>query len=336
MKILIYDVDFSSSGNVYPLKSGLEQLGYEADMFDWRKYLYTYNSTSLINRVKDRILFNTVSYKINLDLKRLLNHTKYDIFLIVRGDHIYPDTVNFAKKYVSKVVNWSSDDLFNKKNNTRHIINSFKNFDIHFSPRKHLREEYISKGAKAFETVDWYYRPEMVLKNSKLSKNYKNDIAFIGSWSERRQMLLSSLKDVNFKVYGWGWKKKLDINELPNWNINMPVGMQEMVNIFSTTKINLNILTIENRDRVNPRNFDIAVAKGFQLSERTEEVLELFKEDVDIACFDSPEELKDKYDFYIKKDNLREKMAISSYRKIIGGNNSLVDRLRHIVDKTNL
>jgi spore maturation protein CgeB len=333
MKILIYDVDFKSSGITYPLKKALEELGHNADMFDWRKYLYSYDSAAFLNRVKDRVLFDVVAYKINKDLKDIIRKGSYDLFLVVRGDHIYPETIAYAKKYIAKVANWNSDDLFNKLNSTKYILASFDQFDVHFSPRKHLRQEYISKGAKAFEVVDWYYRPELVLAPPTNQTNYVNDICFIGSWSERRENILTSLRDLDFKICGWGWSKKLNADNFPKWDFNSPVAMKEMMLIFARTKININILTIENRDRVNPRNFDIAVAGGFQLSERTDEVLEVFKEDVDIACFSSSEELKSKAEFYLKNDNLREKIALAGYKKIVNGNFSLVDRMKHIVNR---
>jgi spore maturation protein CgeB len=333
MKILIYDVDFRSSGITYPLQNALEQTGHKADMFDWRKYLYSYNSAAFLNRVKDRVLFDIVAYKINKDLKDVIRKGSYDLFLVVRGDHIYPETIGYAKKYIPKVVNWNSDDLFNKLNSTKYILASLDQFDIHFSPRKHLRDEYLSKGAKAFEVVDWYYRPELVLDPPTNDMTYATDICFIGSWSERRENILTPLYDFDFKICGWGWSKKLAMSNFPGWDINPPVAMREMTRIFAETKVNINILTIENRDRVNPRNFDIAVAGGFQLSERTDEILEVFKEDVDIACFGSPEELKSKAEFYLKNDNLRQKIALAGYNKIVNGNFSLVDRMKYIVNR---
>jgi len=333
MKILIYDVDFKTSRTVYPIKSAFESLGHTADMFDWRKYLFSYTNVSFINNVKDRILFDFVAYKINRDLKAAIKTGSYDLFLVVRGEHIFPETIAYAKKHIPIVANWSSDDLFNKLNSSKHVLSSFDQYDIHFSPRKHLRQEYLDKGAKSFETLDWYYRPGMIFSEVEIHKFYYiNDVCFIGSWSSRREILLSSLKELNLKLCGWGWNKKLTTELFDQWNINPPVAMSEMMTVFSQTKININIHTIENRDRINPRNYDIAVAGGFQLSERTADVLEVFKEDVEIACFDSKEELKSKCEFYLKNDRLREKIAIAGYYKIINGNNSLIDRIKQIVD----
>ena len=331
MKILIYDVDFKSSGTLYPLKDVFENIGHEVDMFDWRKYLYTYSKANISNRIKDRFLIDIVVFKINRDLREMIRKGNYDLLIVVRGEHILPETIRVAKKLIPKVVNWSTDDLFNKLNSSKRILSSFGEYDIHFSPRCHLREEYLLKGAKSFEVVDWYYRPGTV-RNPPVPGNidYSHNISFIGSYSERRKWLLNSLISFDLQLSGWGWNKRLDLKAYPNWNLGLPIRMDQMMSAFSNTKININIFTIENRDRINPRNYDIAVAGGFQISERSAEVLEVFEEDKEIVCFESPEELESKCAYYLKHDSLREKIALAGYNKIINGKNSLIDRAREI------
>ncbi len=333
MRILVYDVDFASSGNIYPIKTALEELRHTADMFDWRKYLFSYNDSTLLNRVKDRFFFDSVAKRINQDVKKMLEKGSYDLFLVVRGDHLYPETIDYAKQKVAKVVNWNTDDLFNKLNNTRHILNGFQKYHIHFSPRKHLREEYLAKGANTFEVVDWYYRPEMAAPSFPDRIRYDAEIRFIGSWSERRISLLKSISHLPCEMIGWGWSKKTATKNFPFWKIKSPIGMQEMSNFFSTTKINVNIMTIENRDLINPRAFDIPAAGGFQLAERSDEILEVFKEGVEIACFSTSEELKDKCEFYLRNDMIRQKMALAGYQKVISGKHKLVDSVEQLIKK---
>lgn len=332
MKVLIYDVDFTSSGVKYPILNAFEELGHKAEMFDWSKYLFSNTHPNRINFIKDRLLFDLVAKRINDSLKRLIKDSKFDCLLVVRGEHIFPETLLYAKKYISVIANWSSDDLFNKLNSSRHILNSIDKYDIHFSPRKHLKEEYINKGARAFEIIDWYYRPETLQYTEKTSK-YANNICFVGSWSARREGILTSISSYPLTLCGWGWNKKLNSSKFLNWNISAPIQMSEMMNIFSKTKININILTIENRDRINPRNYDIAIAGGFQLSERSEAVSEVFEEDKDIVCFGSPDELASKCDYYLKNEEARKKIALAGEQKILNGNNRLLDRVREIADK---
>ena len=57
-----------------------------------------------------------------------------------------------------------------------------------------------------------------------------------------------------------------------------------------------------------------------------------FKEDEEIVCFSSTDELKSKFDFYSKNNTIRNRIAMSGYKKIFKANNSLTDRLNQIIN----
>ncbi len=333
MRVLIYDSDFSSSGIKYPIKEAFEKLGHKAEMFDWRKFLYTYNNNSLFNRIKDKLAFEFICLKINKALKEISSKNSFDLILILRGEHLFPETIEFLKKNGKMVVNWNTDDLFNKFNSTRFTIESFPLYDIHFSPRRHLKEEYIKKGAKRFEFLNWYYRANLVQSESEiLNPKYFNDISFVGSWSMRREQILFSLQDHNLNIYGWGWNKYSKKMNTLKFKIKDHISMNHMMQIFSKSKINLNILTLENRDTINLRNFELSVAGAFQITERSNEITELFEEDKDIVCFSDVLELESKIKFYKENDLLRDKIRLSAYNKILKGKHELIDRIRQITE----
>jgi spore maturation protein CgeB len=333
MKILIYDVDCSSSGIEYPLKSAFEDLGHDADMFDWTKFLYTSNNINLINRVKDKFFTRFIVQEINSQLIKAINSKTYDLMLVLRGEHILPDTLLQAKKRIKVIANWNTDDLFNKLNSSDRLIKSIPIYDVHFSPRPHLLDEYLLHGAKRFETLNWYYRYGLKYETPLFNPDlFIYDGSFIGSMSNRRYDLLKILHDYNVGLYGWGWNKISKIANQKNWSINPSTDIIQMHKIFSLSKININILTVENRDTSNFRNFEINAGGGFQLSERSDVIENLFKEDEEIVCFSSTDELKSKFDFYSKNDTIRNRIAMSGYKKIFKANNSLTDRLNQIIN----
>jgi spore maturation protein CgeB len=333
MHILVYEVDFLSSGTEYPIQIALNKLGHTSVMFNWRKFLFAYSKASLTNRILDKIGFDYVCYKINHSLRDVIKNQKFDLLIVVRGEHLYPETISFLKRHIPMVVNWNSDDLFNKLNGSRFIKDSFRLYDIHFSPRRDLKMEYLDKGAKRFEFINWYYRDEAVIPKSLiLGNNYKYDLSFVGSWSKRRNQILYSLPDCDLNIFGWGWKKKQELKDKLNFKINNHVSIREMMKIYSQTKININILTKENRDSINLRNFEVPIAGGFQISERTEEILNMFEEDKEIVLFSSNEELSSKIHFYLKNENSRDKIRIAGYHKVLNSKNELADRLSQIIN----
>jgi spore maturation protein CgeB len=330
MKVLIYETG-QTGGTTYPLKDAFETLGYSATIFDWEKYLCSSERPSFVTRVRDRLIFPVVGAKINLDLRAILKGEHYDLVLIVRGDHVHPDTIRLAQNGGTKVATWSSDDIFNPLNNTKCILEAFPLYDRIFSPRGQLRDEYLAKGARSFEMINWYYRPGLLFERPAFTDHqYDYDVGFIGSWSPRRERLLNALEGLNLHIWGWGWDKKTPRDFFARGNLHNSVSMTDMMAIFSRTKINLNILTHENRDATNFRNFEIPAAGAFQLSERSNEVVDLFAEGAEIACFDSGEELRTVCEKYLRKDATREVVAAAGYNRLVSGHHSIVDRARQI------
>jgi spore maturation protein CgeB len=331
MKILVYETNFSSSGIDYPIKDALSDLGHEVVMFDWLQYYFTYKNSSLFNRLKNRFLKAYINHQINKDLVDVVKKGKYDFFLVMRGEHIYPDTIDIVKCYVKFIVNWNTDDLFNRLNSSKYILSSIDKYDIHFTPRMHLKDEYIAKGAKEIKRVNWYFKAELAILKYPDVNSFESDIRFIGSMSKYRRNFLNHLSDLNCEVYGWGWKKVNSKVSSNSFSLHSPVGQKRMIELFKTTKINVNIMTLENRDKTNLRLFDIPSVGGFQLCERTDEVIDIFREDKEIVCFSSGEELRDKCLFYINNDRLRNQIAKAGFERVIKGNFTLKDSVGQIL-----
>lgn len=333
LKIRIYGEPYEWA-MAYNLKEAFHQLGHEAVIFDWTQWLYRSKKYTLTNRVLDRILVRTIAKKINSNFISFLKKGRYDLMVVMKGLHISPESVMEAKKYTKFVVNWNPDDFFNPLNNSRYLLESFDKYDCIFTPRKHLIQEYYKKKAKRVGLLNWYYLPNFLRPveiSLKEKGKYASDLVFIGTWSKRRENILNSLRGFNLKIWGSHWCKSRRAFRR-NFECNNPIFMEEMCKVINASKINLNILTKENRDTTNIRNFEIPACGGFQLSERSNEILEMFEEDKEIVCFETVEELISKCDYYLKDESERERIRLNGYRRLISGNHTMLDRAREILD----
>ena len=93
-------------------------------------------------------------------------------------------------------------------------------------------------------------------------------------------------------------------------------GSDGALKVFKASRINLNITLRSIASGVPLRVFDIMSMGGFVLSDRQEEISELFEEGKDIVTYRTPEELVDKVDYYLKHEDERAKIAASGYRKV--------------------
>jgi len=331
-KIIIYGEPYKWA-MAYNLMKAFQQLGHSTDIFDWTQWLFRTKQYNLKNRILDRILFVNIARKINHNFIQNIKTNKYDLIIVLKGVHLFSSTIIEAKNYVDFVVNWNPDDFFNPLNNSRYILQSFDKYDCIFTSRGHLREEYIKKGAKRFEVINWYYLPNIFypMKVSLQERNkYGSDLVFVGSWSKRREDILGSLANFRLRVFGGGWHKARE-SFRKKVECNLPIYNETLCKTINLSKINLNILTKENRDTTNIRNLEIPACGGFQLSERSNEILELFEEDKEIVCFETVEELISKCKYYLKNESERERIAFNGYQRLISGNHTMLDRAKQIL-----
>ena len=101
--------------------------------------------------------------------------------------------------------------------------------------------------------------------------------------------------------------------------------------MISASKININILTQENRDTTNCRNFEILACKGFQLAERSEDLLSIFEDKKDLSVFSTPNDLHDRCEYYLHNIDEREAIRNNGYKKLINGKHTMSDRANQLI-----
>lgn len=301
MKILI--IEQITNSDFYP-KFYFEQKKQEVFLCNIIKF-YTAKKYLFLKKFKTNIWEDFVSnyiYKNALELKP-------NIIFFYNLDYINKFTLLNLKSKLpnTKFICWHGDDLLNPRFNIESQLLKIPLIDVHFTPRSHLISDYKTNKAKEVISVNWY--PKDVRK-SPLDKLF--DLNFFGSIDKKREKYLSNLKFTNFIIGGYGWNHK-NINADKIYN-HVPLNI--MNEIIASSKISLNFLTESNRDRTNFRNFEIPSQFSLQICERSEEICEIFKENIGVVCFESEEELKEKISFYLRNDSISNKIIATSHKII--------------------
>lgn len=328
MRILVFDTECVLQDSRYPIKDAFEDLGHRVDMFDWSYYFPRHTDSSFISKITSRLFEKIYVDNINSHICSAVGKVRYDLVLIVMGKYILPETLRYAREKSGCIVNWNSDDIFNLYSSSNNVIESVSLYDAHFTPRPHLIDEYKAHGAKEVIPIDWYYRPGFLKNDNDTSvNNQMYDVSFVGSWSNHRESMLTGLSDNGLHVFGWGWKKKA---KLKKEKLHASVSIAQMHEVYCNSGINVNLLTIENRDVSNLRNYEIPAVMGFQLAERSDVVKNKFIEDKEIVLFSDKEELISKFLFYTKRPEIRRKIALAGYTRLVKSNYSLKSQLKII------
>lgn len=113
------------------------------------------------------------------------------------------------------------------------------------------------------------------------------------------------------------YTKELPENiNIPGCIIRPPVYEDELYKTYYSSKINLNITMRSIESGIPQRVFDIMAVGGFVLSDRQEEIGELFDIGKDIEVYSSVDEMNDKIKYYLSHDDERIKIGLGGYYRV--------------------
>ncbi|RMG74082.1 MAG: hypothetical protein D6710_02220 [Nitrospirae bacterium] len=154
-------------------------------------------------------------------------------------------------------------------------------------------------------------------------EEFGSDLSFVGAGYRNRQEMFLGLLDYDFKIWGKGWNMHSPLSDFVQRKASW-IEPREIVKIFNASKINLNLHSSAYHtgvdpfgDFINPRTFEIASTKAFQLVDQRRYLSEVFEIGSEVETFSSLEELRKKIDYYLRNQKEREEMAEAAYRRVL-------------------
>lgn len=293
---------------------------------------------SIVRRIANRFTKQNRQKAYNEIIAETALHSKPDLILVIKGNHVFPETLREIKDGLKglTIFNLNNDDFFSmyKSNATKALHDSISLYDCLFASRQINIKELLSAGAKRVEYLPFCYDPFVhfpITPSVDDYRRYKSDISFIGTFEKQRADFMECLSVYDFSIWGNGWYRKPESLPLINNIRNQDVYELEFAKVVNSSKIILNFFRKGERGVFDSRALELPACRGFVLSERTDELLKYFEEDKEVVCFGSPEELKEKVDYYLGKDKEREKIAVAGYQKLKKLNCTVYDRMREIL-----
>jgi len=137
-----------------------------------------------------------------------------------------------------------------------------------------------------------------------------------------------ALTPTGLQVYGdAAWEEFLPRREayggLIGYNRELPA-------FYQCVGVNLNITSLQMKDGLNQRVFDVPAAGGFLLTDSKESLLELFSQK-EVAVFHDPEEARSKLQYYARHPEERQTLAARARERILA-EHTYVHRLRTVLE----
>jgi spore maturation protein CgeB len=258
--------------------------------------------------------------KLQVDLKEKADQVQPDlIFFILFRDQFEIETLEYLKsKY--KTMNWFGDDTWRFDSFTQKYA---PHFTYCVTTDKFALPKYRKLGV---QNVVWAQWAAIDDDREVMNLPYQFEVTFIGAKNPYRQYLINYFKNHGIKVecFGNGWPNGMISND-------------KMINVFNTSKINLNLSNSASWDlryllknpknilhsfhtkkqfsQTKARNFEINFYNGFQLADYVPSLEDYYHIGKEIACYTNPDEAILLMVYYLENDEERERIKLSGFKK---------------------
>jgi len=342
MKILLvtetWDITTGPYETFYPaLKQVLERLGHQIRAVDNKQYHPMWQKLKLDRRTprySRKIYFLLTDWLVNRELRRVAGEWQPDLILLFKCENISWRTTAWLKEHTHAILfNWDWDNPFWPDNTTMDLLYSIQLYDGFGVLTKVLVSALYTLNCKRVEYLPMFFSPERFPANITARPELQCDLAFVGNPTPKRLAMLRQLIDFDLGLWGnWG---SLDKDDPLRAKVRGPqINGIEYAQVMRSCKIAMNVLNLHNRFGNNLRTFEATGMGAMLLTEYSQEQAEdLFIENKEIACFRSPEELRDKATYYLSHETNRRQLAQAGQQRTLR-DHTLEQRLLRILEVT--
>lgn len=167
---------------------------------------------------------------------------------------------------------------------------------------------------------------------------YGADVSFMGAGYPNRRLAFRKLIHHGLKIWGSDWDEDHVLEPFVQFD-GRRVSSEECVKIFNATKVNVNLHSsidaerlVSGGDFINPRTFELASCGAFQLVDRRALMAEAFGED-ELAVFESMDELDEKIGYYLEHPEERSELARRGRMRVLK-DHTYATRMQTLIDFT--
>ena len=292
-------------------------------------------------KVLRRLLQPLAAHELMLEARRLHQQFHPDLLFVFKGQWVRPEIVLYCRSHNTKAVNFYPDVSFLVHG--KYIPKTLPHYDHIFTTKSFGRDDMRrALGVQNISLLLHGYDPEIhrpIELGPEDQTNFRCDVAFIGTWSPKKERLMAelvaALPGLNLRIYGNQWDKRVT-NQLDQAVVGYGVTGDDYVKAICGAKICLGLLSEARKgassgDLVTSRTFQIPACRSLMLHERTIEVTECFREDLEAIFFSTPAEMVQKIRFYLERDPLVKQIAWAGFNRAVS-DHSIDRRMQQVLN----
>lgn len=270
-------------------------------------------------RVGRRLMGPVVARAFNRRLRDDLGGVRADLVLVVKGEKLSPETVHALRRGTgAPVVNFYPDDPFSelRSNRLAHGPELLAAYDACFTFARHLIPAYREAGVGRVFHLPFARDPEQHAPVSMVGEP-EFDVVFAGNLDEERVRWLEPLAGFRLAVFGEHTERALPRGSALRGAAFLPAAYgPALARALARGAVSLNVMRLQNARSHNMRSFESPACGVFTLSQRTPELVELFREGEEVACFGSEAELVEQARYWLTRPEERRRVAEAGFRRV--------------------
>lgn len=253
---------------------------------------------------------------------------KPDFLLAFKGRYVTAKTLTALRQTGVKLYNYYPDTSAFAHGSL--LPETLPLYDCVFFTKRFLDRDVRSRvDLRSSMFLPHGYDPELHLAQQLDEKDlsqYRRDVGVIATYTRPKEKLLEQLvtlrPNLDFQIWGNQWRERCQSDRLEKFIQGAPLNGTSYAKALRAFRINLAIMSglvpgASRGDETTTRSYEIPACGGFMLHERTDEVLELFEEGKEIACFGDAEELAKKIDYYLTHSEERAAIAAAGHKRCV-------------------
>lgn len=317
-------------GMAASVQRGMQANGVHCDLVPYTSWFPSLPGLTMRGAGTARRLVNAgVRLPLEARLVAALARARPDAVLFIKADDVHPWVYPLIRRATgAPIVVFHPDDPFNNGNLVKRgpahprSIGQARAADLCLSWSPLIMERLVAAGVRKPRYIAFAADPALHPVPSVSDADRRAlgaDVAFIGNWDAEREHWMTAIvaaceaDGVDLALWGaHGWKRAADPRVQRSWR-GRPLFADEMATAVAASRINLNILRLQNKDATNMRTFEIPCAGGFMLHERSAMLGRHFKIGEAVDDFATVDELVAKVKRWLGDDDERERVAAQGH-----------------------
>lgn len=308
------------SGTCLDRANALRRLGHHVEHLDLRFFL---PKTAWVDRIAWRLGGDLLTPWIISKLTKKLNGLHFDLCYVDGGEWVTPKVIKLLRLYCGKVINYNIDDPIGSRDGARFKAyrQSLPFYDLNTVVRQENVTEAKALGAQSVIRVyrsadETSHAPRLLTEKD--HEDWDSDVLFLGTWFPERGPFLLDLimRGLPLTIRGSNWHKAPEWPQLKNYWKGGAIAGDDYAKAIQCAKVNLGLLSKENRDLHTTRSLEIPALGGLICAERTSEHIAMYVESKEALFWSSAKECIEMCRFALDDETRRQTIAEAGHQRV--------------------